>query len=471
MTTRNEFKAAAQRALAEAVAWRADGPKIPAYPAANADELRARFDVGFGDEGRDGEEVIKDLAAAARGGLVNNTHANFFAWVQGASHPVGVAADFLTSAWGQNAGIYLTAPASAIAEEVAAKWLIDLLRLPEEASIAFATGATMASFICLAAARSEVLKRAGYDLEKEGLIGAPQIHVFLGDEAHATILSDLRYLGFGEKNLVQVAVDKEGRMIAASLKEKMAQHSTKHSGPMIVVTQAGHINSGAFDPFAEIIPIAHHHNAWVHVDGAFGLWANGFDALKDQCVDVDKADSWTVDGHKWLQVPYDSGYAIVRHPGAHRRAMDISASYIASGDGDGRNPSNWGPELSRRARGFAVWAVLQALGRNGVEEMILRHCACATYLAERLKGIDGIHILNDVRLNQLAIAFGERDELTDAVVAEIQKEDTNFVMGAKWKGQAILRISVISRQTTLDDMEVLAESILKAWDVVKTETN
>lgn len=462
MTSQKEFKAAAQRALAEAVAWREDGPKIPTYPAANADELRARFDVGFGDEGRGGEDVIADLAAAARDGLVNNTHANFFAWVQGASHPIGVAADFLTSAWGQNAGIYLTTPASAIAEEVAAKWLIDLLRLPEEASIAFATGATMASFICLAAARSEVLKRAGYDLEVEGLIGAPQIHVFLGEEAHATILSDLRYLGFGEKNLVPVAVDEEGRMIATSLKEKMAALS----GPMIVVTQAGHINSGAFDPFAEIVPIAHAHDAWVHVDGAFGLWANGFDALKDQCVDVDKADSWTVDGHKWLQVPYDSGYAIVRHPGAHRRAMDISASYIASGDGDGRNPSNWGPELSRRARGFAVWAVLQTLGRSGVEEMILRHCACATWLVERLEGIDGIHILNDVRLNQLAIAFGEKDELTDAVIAQIQQENTNFVMGAKWKDQSILRISVISRQTTIDDMKVLAASILRAWDAV-----
>lgn len=463
MTTQNEFKAAAQRALAEAITWREDGPKIPTYPAVNADELRARFDVGFGEEGRDGVEVIADLAAAARDGLVNNTHPNFFAWVQGSSHPIGVAADFLTSAWGQNAGIYLTTPASAIAEEVAAKWLIDLLRLPEEASIAFATGATMASFICLAAARSEVLKRAGYDLEVEGLIGAPQIHVFLGEEAHATILSDLRYLGFGEKNLVPIAVDEEGRMIAASLKEKMAQHS----GPMIVITQAGHINSAAFDPFAEIIPIAHALGAWVHVDGAFGLWANSFDALREQCVDVDKADSWTVDGHKWLQVPYDSGYAIVRHRDAHRRAMDISASYIASGDGDGRNPSNWGPELSRRARGFAVWAVLQSLGRKGVEEMILRHCACATYLATRLEGIDGIHILNDVRLNQLAIAFGEKDELTDAVIAEIQKENTNFVMGAKWKDQSILRISVISRQTTIDDMKVLTESILRAWDTVQ----
>jgi glutamate/tyrosine decarboxylase-like PLP-dependent enzyme len=462
MTNQDDFRKAAEAALSEALTWRKDGPMLPAFPEASAADLRERFDIGLPDQGRDGVDVIEKLAFAAREGLVNNTHSNFFAWVQGSSHPVGVAADFLTSAWGQNAGIYLTTPAAAIAEEVAAKWLIDLLRLPESSSIAFATGATMASFICLAAARSEVLKRAGYDLETEGLIGAPQIHVFLGEEAHATILSDLRYLGFGEKELVRIAVDEEGRMLAACLKEKM----DTISGPKIVISQAGHINSGAFDPFAEIISIARPHDAWVHVDGAFGLWANAFDELRDQCVGVEDADSWTVDGHKWLQVPYDSGFAIVRDSGPHRRAMSISASYIAEGTDDGRSPSSWVPELSRRARGFAVWAVLQALGRKGVEEMVLRHCRCAAHLAERLEGVVGIRLLNTVQLNQLSIAFGDSDEETDAVISEIQKENLNFVMGARWKGQSVMRVSVISRLTDIRDMDVLGDSILRAWKKV-----
>lgn len=469
MTSQNEFRAAATRALEKAVAWREDGPKLPAIPSATAQELRALFDIGLPEDGRDGVAVIEDLAAAAERGLVPLTHSNFFGWVMGGSHPVGVAADYLTSAWGQNAGIYQTAPAAAIAEEIAAKWLLDLLCLPETSSVAFATGATMASFICLSAARSEVLKRAGYDLEEEGLIGAPQIHLFLGEEAHATIHADLRYLGFGRKNLVSVRCDEEGRMIASDLEEKMA----RHAGPKIVIVQAGHINSGAFDPFTEIMPVAKSHNAWVHVDGAFGLWARTVPQLAHYGEGLELADSWTVDGHKWLQVPYDSGFAIINNEAAHLRAMGITASYIAGRPEDGRHPSYYVPELSRRARGFAVWAVLQALGRKGVEEMIARHCHCARHLEARLKGVPGIRILNEVILNQLAIAFGQdepletRDAMTKKVIEKIREENLNFVLGATWKGQQILRISIISRQTDIADMDILAGSILKAWEMVR----
>ncbi len=471
MTSQNEFRAAAMRALEKAVTWREDGPKLPAIPTATAQELRALFDIGLPDDGRDGVEVIEDLAAAAERGLVNNTHANFYAWVQGSSHPVGVAADYLTSAWGQNAGIYQTAPAAAIAEEIAAKWLLELLHLPETSSVAFATGATMASFICLSAARSEVLKRAGYDLEEDGLIGAPQIHLFLGEEAHATIHADLRYLGFGRKNLIRVRCDEEGRMIASDLAEKMALHA----GPKIVVVQAGHINSGAFDPFTEIMPVARHHGAWVHVDGAFGLWARTVPQLAHYGAGLEEADSWTVDGHKWLQVPYDSGFAIIKNEEAHLRAMGISASYIAGRPEDGRHPSYYVPELSRRARGFAVWAVLQTLGRKGVEEMIARHCHCARHLEARLKDVPGIRILNEVALNQLAIAFGQdepletRDAMTKKVIEKIREENLNFVLGANWRGQEILRISIISRQTDTRDIDSLADSILAAWKAVEAE--
>lgn len=471
MTSQNEFRAAATRALEKAVAWREDGPKLPAIPTATTEELRTLFDIGLPEEGRDGVAVIDALAAAAEKGLVPNSHPNFYAWVQGSSHPVGVAADYLTSAWGQNAGIYQTAPAAAVAEEVAAKWLLDLLQLPATSSVAFATGATMASFICLSAARSEVLKRAHYDLEEEGLIGAPQIHVFLGEEAHATIHADLRYLGFGRKHLISIRSDHEGRMITSDLEEKMA----RHPGPKIVVAQAGHINSGAFDPFKEIMPLARSHNAWVHVDGAFGLWARTVPELAHFGEGLEEADSWTVDGHKWLQVPYDSGYAIINNETAHLRAMNISASYIASRPEDGRQPSHYVPELSRRARGFAVWAVLQALGRKGAEEMIARHCRCARHLEARLAETLGIRVLNEVALNQLAIAFGEneplevQDRMTKKVIEKVREENLNFVLGANWKGQEILRISIISRQTDVAEMDILAESIKKAWEAVQAE--
>ena len=471
MTSQKEFKAAAEKALEHAVAWREDGQKLPAFPTATTAELRVRFDCHLPDKGINGEVIIENLVSAAEHGLVNNTHPNFYAWVQGASHPIGVAADILTSAWGQNAAIHQTAPAAAIAEEISAKWVLELLDLAPECSFAFATGATVASFICLSAARSDVLHQLGYDLELEGLTGAPNIQVFLGEEAHATILSDLRYLGFGRKNLVYIAVDDQGRMLPADLEEKMGLTD----GPKIVILQAGHINSGAFDAFDEIIPRCKAHNAWVHVDGAFGLWARAVPSLAHLGKGLEQADSWTVDGHKWLQVPYDAGYAIVKHPQAHRRAMDISASYLVSDPDDGRNPSQFGMELSRRARGFSLWAVLQALGREGVIEMISRHHDCAKLLQQRLTGTPGIRILNQVVLNQLAITFGDenetlekRNQLTDAVIQEIREENQNFVLGAKWKNQSIVRISIISQLTDEEDIEMLASSLIRAWDTVRT---
>jgi glutamate/tyrosine decarboxylase-like PLP-dependent enzyme len=471
MTSQKEFKAAADKALEHAVAWREDGQKLPAFPTATTAELRARFDCHLPDKGINGEVIIENLVSAAEHGLVNNTHPNFYAWVQGASHPIGVAADILTSAWGQNAAIHQTAPAAAIAEEVSAKWVLELLNLDPECSFAFATGATVASFICLSAARSDVLHQQGYNLELEGLTGAPNIQIFLGKEAHATILSDLRYLGFGRKNLVYIAVDDQGRMLPADLEEKMELNH----GPKIVILQAGHINSGAFDAFNEIIPRCKAHNAWVHIDGAFGLWARAVPSLAHLTEGLEQADSWTVDGHKWLQVPYDAGYAIVKHPQAHRQAMDISASYLVSDPDDGRNPSQFGMELSRRARGFSLWAVLQALGREGVVEMISRHHDCAKLLQQQLKSTPGIRILNQVVLNQLAIAFGDenealkkRNQLTEAVIKNIREENQNFVLGAKWKNQSILRISIISQLTDRGDIEMLATSLLRAWDAVKT---
>jgi glutamate/tyrosine decarboxylase-like PLP-dependent enzyme len=465
---RHAFDKLARYAARLAIADRT-GDAPPPRPGATAADLRDLFDIRLPDDGRDGVEVLDRLAAAARSGLVGNTGPDFFGWVMGASHPVGVAADWLTAAWGQNAAIYATAPAAAIAEEVVSLWLVDLLRLPPESAVGFATGATMASFTCLAAARSEVFRRVGYDLEADGLVGAPPITVFVGEEAHATIFSGLRYLGFGRKNCVEIASDAAGRMRADDLSRKL----DRHHGPKIIVGQAGHINSGAFDPFPELADSARSHDAWLHVDGAFGLWARAVPELEQLTTDVEAADSWAVDGHKWLQVPYDSGFAIVRDAHALKRAMDTTASYIAEKPGDGRNPTQYGPELSRRARGFAPWAVLQALGRNGVADLIRGHCQLARYLATTLAGEPGIIVMNEVALNQLAIVFEDPTSTTDAdtltgrVAAEIRRENTSFVEQAEWKGRRILRVSIISADTRQEHVDRLAASIIRAWRHVR----
>ncbi|MFT4632632.1 MAG: glutamate/tyrosine decarboxylase-like PLP-dependent enzyme [Candidatus Pseudothioglobus sp.] len=462
MTDVPEFEQSLLTAMRAAVAFRNEAAAIPAFPKYSAVELRLAFDIDLGESGRPGPEVITDLIRATEGGLTGNTKPNFFAWVNGSSHPTGVAADLLTSAWGQNAGLYQMAPAAAIAEEISGKWLLELLALPAKASVAFTTGATMANFIGLAVARNEVLKRANYSLERDGMIGAPRITVIVGTEVHTTIMANLRLLGFGERNLVVVESDNQGRMSVTDLEAKLQNIN----GPIILVAQAGHINSGAFDPFGDIIPLAHRHGAWVHIDGAFGLWANAVAPLQYLSQGVELADSWSVDGHKWLQVPYDSGFSIIRDAEAHKSVMSITASYLTASPDDGRNPSAYVPELSRRARGFAVWATLQALGRGGVRDMVLGHCRCAQHLAKRLNREPGIHVLNDVVLNQVAVAFGHHgpnDELTEAVIESIKAENLHFVLGAKWRGQTILRISIVSVLTRTSDIDALAESIVRAW--------
>ncbi len=465
----DEFINAMERATKRATEYRKTSAARPPRPTASLEELRAAFDLPLPQDPRRGTEIIDHLADAAEPGLIGITSPHHFGWVMGGSHPVGAAADFLTVAWGQNAGIYATSPAAAVAEEVSARWLLELLDLPKESSIGFVTGATMASFICLAAARTHILCEAGWDLEQEGLTGAPAVSVFLAAEAHATIHAGLRYLGFGDRQKVSINVDGEGRMCAEDLAQKLAAHK----GPKIIICQAGHINSGAFDPIPEIVKLARQFDAWLHVDGAFGLWARSVPELEHLCEGAEGADSWSVDGHKWLQVPYDSGFAIVKNREAHVRAMDISASYIKPSASDGVIPSQYVPELSRRARGFAVWATIQALGRSGIEEMVARHCRCAAHLAEVLAKEPDIEVLNEVVINQVAIGFGtglpvaEQDALTNAVIAEVQRENTSFVGGATWKGRAILRVSVISRETDIAHMDQLAASILRAWEKVK----
>jgi glutamate/tyrosine decarboxylase-like PLP-dependent enzyme len=378
------------RAAAHAVAFREALPGRPQRPAKSYQEMRQVFDAPTPETGTAGIAVIDELVATSDPGLSAMAGPRFFGWVIGASHPVGVAADWLTSAWGQNAGGHTPTPAAAAAEEVAAEWLLDLLDLPRTSSVGFATGATAANFTCLAAARSEVLRRVGWDVEALGLFGAPPIDVLIGDDAHTSVFSALQFLGLGHDRVVRVPTDGAGRIKAADF----IAAARGRSGPMIAIAQAGQINTGAFDPLPEIAAAIAGRNAWLHVDGAFGLWARACPDRARLAAGFEKADSWATDGHKWLQTPYDCGYAIVRDTAAHRRAMSITASYLPQVAEGERSPSHLVPELSRRARGFATWAMIRALGRHGIAEMVERHCRIARRMADRLAREPGIEILN-----------------------------------------------------------------------------
>ncbi|WP_395645873.1 pyridoxal phosphate-dependent decarboxylase family protein [Terricaulis sp.] len=447
-----------------AATYRAGANGRPHKPGVSAEAAQARFNAPAPERGAAIEDVIEELIALTEPGLAAMTGPRFFGWVIGGSAPAGVAADWLASVWGQNTGNALASPSSSACEEIAARWLLDLLHLPEESSVGFVTGATMANFTCLAAARGDVLRRVGWDVEADGMFDAPPIHVVLGEEAHSTVFSALKYLGLGYRRVVSVPVTCEGVMRA----DAFAQAIAGLEGPIIAITQAGHINSGAFDPIGEIADIAHAKGAWVHVDGAFGLWGRAASDIAPRLQGVEKADSWGVDGHKWLQTPYDSGYAIVRHADAHRRAMLIAASYLPAQEGS-RHPADYVPELSRRARGFATWAMIKALGREGIAEMVSRMSAQARRMAQRLAQEPGVEIMNEVVLNQVAVRFGadldaaKADDLTNRTIARIQREGECFVGGANWRGRQIVRISVCGASTTDADIDRSADAMLSAW--------
>lgn len=431
-----------REAFERALRYRSRVAETSPLPRASATKLRAAFGAGVPEQGRDPGEVIAALAAAAEPGLVGTTSPAFHAWVMGGSHPAGVAAEWLAAAWGQNAGTYQCSPAAAAAEECAGAMLLDLLNLPRDASVGFTTGATMASFVGLSAGRLATLERAGWDIEREGLTDAPEIRVFLGEEAHSTVFHALRLLGFGQRQLVLVEADAQGRMRAESLADAIAAHRS----PSIVVAQAGHINSGAFDPLDEIARIARSHEAWLHIDGAFGLWARTSERHRHLAEGAEQADSCAVDGHKWLQVPYDCGYAILRDPQIHRRAMAFDATYLDRAAGDGFEPCDHVPELSRRARGFATWAVIQTLGRAGVAGLIEANCNNAARFAEACARAGGgaVEVLNAVVLNQVCIAPADRageEALAAGALAGIAEDGRWFVKGARWHDRPVLRFS------------------------------
>lgn len=449
--------------IADYAAKRREGDLARTHrPIATYEDVLAAFRLDVDAAPASAEQVIRELIEKAEPGLAAMTGPRFHGWVIGGSNPVGVAADWLTSAWGQNAGNYLATPSAAAAEEAAADALLELFDLPRESSVGFVTGATMANFTCLAAARSEVLRRAGWDAEADGLFGAPPVTVILGEEAHSTVFSALKYLGLGDKRVVRVAVDREGAILPDAFRAAIA----RADGPIIAIAQAGQINSGAFDPFPAIVDAVKGKNAWVHVDGAFGLWARATPDRAHLGGGLERCDSWAADGHKWLQTPYDCGYAIVRNKAAHERAMRIAASYLPAAADGARHPADLAPELSRRARGFATWAIIRHLGRKGIAGMISRHCAQARRFAEKLSAEPGVEIMNDVVLNQVAVRFGN-DEQTRQTIARIQSDGVCFIGGAQWRDAWIMRISVIGEATTESDVDRSVEAMLSAWRAVR----
>jgi glutamate/tyrosine decarboxylase-like PLP-dependent enzyme len=374
----------------------------------------------------------------------------FFGFVIGGSLPTALAANWLAGAWDQNAGLYASTPGVSHLETVSLRWLVDLFDLPSGTGGAFVTGATVANFTALAAARNGVLARAGWNVEADGLFGAPPITVLAGDEAHPTVLKSLGMLGLGRGRIVRVPVDGQGRMRLDALPAMR--------GPTIVLLQAGNVNTGAFDPFEPIIAAAHAQGAWVHVDGAFGLWAKAGPSLRYLAQGLEKADSWATDAHKWLNVPYDCGLAFVREPSTLRAAMAITAEYLPT-ETAARNPSDYTPELSRRARGVEVWAALHSLGRKGLAELFERNCRQARRFAEGLRTA-GFEVLNEVVLNQVLVSFGD-PQRTRRVIEAIQRDGTCWCGVTVWQGKTAMRISVSSWATTDVDVEQSLAAILK----------
>jgi glutamate/tyrosine decarboxylase-like PLP-dependent enzyme len=426
---------------------------------ATRDELMRALDVPLSQNGEDAARVFESLAAVGERGTIGSTGPRYFGFVIGGSLPVSVAADWLTTTWDQNSGIYAVSPVAAVVEEIAQRWLLELLHLPKQASVGFVTGCQMANFTCLAAARHAVLRNIGWNVEEQGLIGAPPVNLIVSAEAHVTIHTAMRMLGFGTKGLRAIPTDGQGRMKADELERAL----DGVEGPAIVCAQAGNVNTGAVDPLRRIATAAHARGAWLHIDSAFGLWAAASETRREVVDGIDLGDSWASDGHKWLNVPYDSGFAIVRDSAAHRASMTVSASYLEQTSGIERDNFDWAPEFSRRARGIPTYAALRALGRRGVADLVDRLCARARQFADILRHEPRVEVLNDVVLNQVLVRFGDSDDLTNEVVTGVQREGTCWLGGTTWQGKRAMRISVSNWATTESDVERSADAILRVF--------
>lgn len=443
---RNLYQAAADAAIC--YAEHLDGRSV--FPLKADIERLQELDVPLQEEPVDPAVVLADLDRLGSPATVATTGGRYYGFVTGSSLPAATASAMLAAAWDQNGSYRALSPINAALEEVASRWLLDVLGLPADAGVGFVTGGTMANFTCLAAARHAVLQSAGWDVEAQGLFGAPPITVIVGDEVHASALKAIRLLGLGSERVVRVPADNQGRMRAELL--------PVISGPTIVLIQAGNVNSGAFDPAAEVIEKAHQAGAWVHVDGAFGLWTLASKNHTHLTAGFNQADSWAMDAHKWLNVPQDSGLAIIRSAVNQRAAMSATAAYLIAGSD--REPCHYTPEMSRRARGVEIWAALRSLGRSGLSDLVNRTCTYARLFAAGLTGA-GYEVLNDVVINQVLVSFGS-PERTQAVVRAVQDEGTTWCGGTVWQGHTAMRISVSSWATTEDDVTRSLQAILNA---------
>jgi glutamate/tyrosine decarboxylase-like PLP-dependent enzyme len=425
----------------------------PIRPDAAVDELFSALGGPLPEEGLEAQAVLAALVEGAEPGIMGIPSGRFFGFVIGGAVPAALAADWLTSAWDQNAGLYVAGPSAAVVEEVARGWLAELLGLPPHVSIAYTTGCQMAHVTALAAARHAVLARAGWDVGERGLAGSPPIRVVVGGKRHVTLDRALRFLGIGSASLEVVPADEQGRMRVDEL--------SIGDGPTIVCAQAGEVNTGAFDDLDAIADVVAGTDAWLHVDGAFGLWAASSPSRRHLLRGSERADSWATDAHKWLNVPYDSGLAFCAHPDVHRAAIGVTASYLVHAkDERQRDPMDWTLEFSRRARGFAVYAAIRALGRSGIAEMVERCCSNARRFAAALEEGGGT-VLNDVVLNQVLVRFGD-GERTRAIIARVQEDGVCWLGGTDWHGEHAMRISVSNWRTTEDDVDRSVESILTA---------
>jgi glutamate/tyrosine decarboxylase-like PLP-dependent enzyme len=450
---RKDFYPALVAAMDHALEYLRTVDERPVGPTASLETLRRRLCREWNQDPMQAESVVNDLVEDIQGGLSNSVNARFYAWVIGGSLPSALAADWLTSTWDQNAGLYSVSPASAIVEEAVGSWLKDLFRLPASSSFALVTGCQMAHTTCLAAARTWLLKGQGWDVERQGMSGSPQIRVFCGLR-HATIDRTLHLLGFGDQSVTELCVDDVGALDPDALEAALRQADGQ---PAVVLLQAGDVNTGGFDDFATLIPIARQHGAWVHIDGAFGMWAAASPRFERLVRGVERAHSWATDGHKWLNVPYDCGYAFVAEPDAHRASMSYHASYLTQQD-VARDPLDWNPEFSRRARGFASYAALREFGRTGVRELIERCCDCAAQLVAGLGELEGVQVLSSPVINQGLVTFSDpsgafSDEWNDEVIAEIAAEGTSYFSGTTSRdGRRAMRISVSNWQTSYEDI-------------------
>jgi glutamate/tyrosine decarboxylase-like PLP-dependent enzyme len=427
------------------------------FPDVTPEQLRAALGGPLPEHPIDATQVVTELVDAAEPGVVAMGSGRYFGFVIGGALPAALAADWLTTAWDQNAGLYVAGPSASIVEQVTRDWILDLLGLPGEGSIGFVTGTQMAHATGLAAARFHILDAVGWDVERDGLQGAPRVRVLAGAKRHVTIDRALRLLGLGAPTVVEA--DEQGRMRADALARALAEGN----GPTIVCAQAGEVNTGAFDPLAEIADACRNAHAWLHVDGAFGIWAAVSPRLRHLVSGIELADSWTTDAHKWLNVPYDSGIVLCAHPESHRRAMTVQAAYLIQDEGRRRvrDQVDWVPEFSRRARGFPVYAALRSLGRAGVVELVERCCAQARRFADQIAALPGVQLLNDVVLNQVLFRF-EDDEQTDAALADVQASGEVWLSGTTWDGRKAIRVSVSNWQTGDEETDLVVDAFRRA---------